>query len=722
MNREIGAFPNGVENLLDDELIDQAAASDALNWISQDDKLQLIPGKLLIGASGVAGKVTGEIFGYRTDGVKVHWRKIGSLIQYFKTANSTWTTTISGLTAAADYSFTNYSSLAGDFTFAIGPDGIFKMNNAAPDSYIALYDSTKNFKGLAFIDKGRMILWNQPSDKTGLYGSHIDPQGSNYTTVTAEALGSGDGVTLTFTPTLAFKATNPLGNMFGLSPQAPVAAATNISAITLAANGQITSAGHGLVAGDRVLFAGIVGTTQLNGLLGTVLNVIDANNFTITTNTSGMTAYSSGGTAQRIEIFTDNFNGTLTSNLGGTGTVNYVSGVVSLTFAVVPITGSSNVTGSYQWENSNAGGVTDFTKSSPRQASEGFVFRQDVGGDSILNVLIGTNGYYSVKSQSTYLLSIGSDDTTADNNVYRAQMGVPSWRGSLSTSIGIIFINTANPGKPELTLLEKNLVDGTLEPKVLFPSFKFANYLYDDCTFFAYDRYILIACKTLNAINNDTLLLCNVSAGTVNITGYAGRTFASDGTLLFMGSSVVQSVFNLFSGFDDDGFAINNYWITKGENFAIKSRGQKYVLIPESLKKYRAIRLRGHITPNQSYGVYASYDDAGWQLVGTVLGSGSYVDYNTPQVIGGNQVGNSQIGGDVLSNVYPYQLSLRMKKMPKFRKRKLKFVALGIGYVDITYEADWDVFIYDLKLPTRFRQKQNVSLDGATENLPNPQF
>lgn len=635
MNREIQAFPNGVENLLPDELINQAAASDALNWISQDMKLQLIPGKLLIGQSGVAGKVTGEIFGYKVDGSKVHWRKIGTKIQYFDGTN--WQDVITGLTLDADYSFTNYSSLAGDFTFAIGPDGIYKMNNANPGSYIALYDSTKNFKGLAFIDKGRMILWNTPTDKTGLYGSHIDAQNSTvYTTVTGEVVAGSPY-------TLAFKAGNPAANCFGI----------------------LLTLGSG-------------------------------------------------------EVYTDNYLGVLTGNMGGTGTINYITGAITYT-------GAGAGTVNYQWENSNAKGVTDFTKSATRLAAEGFVFRQDIGGDAILTVVVGSDGYYSIKTQSTYRLSIGADDLTADNNVYRAQMGVPSWGAALSTSIGIIFMNSANPGKPELTLLIKNLVDGTLEPKVLFPQFKFANYIYDDARFFAYDRYMLLACKTLTATNNDTILVCNVSAGTVDITGYSARTFASDGTLLYIGSSVVQNVYNLYSGFDDDGFNINNYWISKGENMAIKSTSgrvaMKYAGVPQSLKKFRRIRLRGHIVPGQSYEVYANYDDAGWQLVGTVIGNQTYVDQNNPATIGSTIIGLATIGGNLVTNANPYQMDIRLKKMPKFRKRKLKFVALGIGYVDIEYQADWDVTIYpDMKLPARFRQKQNVSLDGATQNQPNPEF
>ncbi len=639
MDREIPAFAHGVENLVSDELISQDAASDAKNWFSQDLKLQLIGGKLLIGADGIAGAVTGEIFGYKVDGTTVHYRKIGTKIQYLLAG--TWTDIVTGLTSAADYAFTNYQSLAGSFTFAFGIDGIFKMHNAFPASYIALYDSSKNFKGHAFIDKGRTILWNRAEDKTGLYGSKIDKQDSTvYTTVTAENIGSGDGSTLSFSGTLAFKGST-VRNCFGVSV-----------AVT-------------------------------------------------------------GG-----ETFTDNFLGVLTGSAGGTGTINYMTGAWTLTFTVAPANSANNIKATYQWENSTAGGVADFTKSSPRQAAEGFIFRQDEGGDPIQNVLIGPDGYYSMKKQSAYLLTLSADDTTATNNVYRKQMGLLSYRGAIASTAGIIFMNTANPEKPEMTILVKNLTGDAIEPKVLFPQFKFANYVYDDCTFGTVDRYIIVACRTPDAPFNDTILLCNVSAGTVDITAYNGRTFAADNGVLYVGSSLTQNIYSLYTGFDDDGLPIDNFWISKGENFGSKNSAR----MASALKKYRKMRLRGHIAPDQSYQVYISYDDAGFQLVGTVLGSASYVDGSTPIPIGTNAIGNVIIGGSPLTNVFPYTMEIRLKKVPKFRKRKFKFVALGIGYVDITYEMDHDISLFENKIPARFRQKQNVSLSGATTDNANPEF
>ncbi len=631
-SQEIAIFRSGVHNLFNSEVIPQDAAQDAQNWYTQDGVIKLVYGKELVGAEGAVGQVQGEIFGYKADGTQVHWRKIGTKIQYLN--GTTWTDVVTGLTSTADYAFTNYSSLAGTFTFAFGVDGIYKFHNANPGSFCSMYDSTKNFKGLAFIDKGRTILWNVPNDKTGLYGSKIDPQSSAvYTTVTNENLGASGSTT--YSGTLAFKSGGATRNCFGLN---------------------------------------ITGTTGAG-----------------------------------LETFTDSLVGTLTGNLGGTGTINYITGAYSVTFNGAVTSG--NVEADYQWENSNSGGVTDFTKSSPRTASQGFVVPQDEGGDPILNVIIGQDGYYSMKSTSAYRLSIDTDDLAITNEVYRKDIGVPSFRGSVATGKGTVFMNTANPEKPEMTILIRNITGDSIEPQTLFPQFRFANYTYGDCTIDTHERYVLVACKSIGAVNNDTILLCDVSAGTVDITNYTGRTFAKSAGSLYMGSSVSQTVFKLFNGFDDDGTLIDNYYRTKDELFGTNK-----------LKKYRKIRLKGQINNNQSYQVYVNYDNSGDQLVGTVLGTGEYVDYSSVSSIGSSMVGTQQVGGDDTVNIYPYFMEIKLRKVPKFRRRNLKFVALGYGYVDINFIQDWDIDTYEDKLPSAYRLKQNVSLDGADTDLPSPQY
>jgi hypothetical protein len=125
----------------------------------------------------------------------------------------------------------------------------------------------------------------------------------------------------------------------------------NISAITNANPGQVTSAGHGLSNGAQVRFIGVGGMTQLNGNIYTV-TVVDANNFTIGVNTIPYGTYTSGGiwinqpgaqiapgsvvivigSGGGAITFTDQGNGTLTSpTAGNSGIINYMTGAVTLT-------------------------------------------------------------------------------------------------------------------------------------------------------------------------------------------------------------------------------------------------------------------------------------------------------------------------------------------------------------------------------------------------------
>jgi hypothetical protein len=165
----------------------------------------------------------------------------------------------------------------------------------------------------------------------------------------------------------------------------------------------------------------------------------------------------------------------------------------------------------------------------------------------------------------------------------------------------------------------------------------------------------------------------------------------------------------MYDGFDDDGLSISNEWISKGEQY-------EAIGIAESLKKVKKLRIKGTIDPDQALEVYVSYDDAGYSLVGTILGSGSYTDFNTPQSIGGNMVGTVQMGGADLSLAYPFYAEIKLKS-PKFRKRNIKLIASSIGYCSVESIMDWNISIYEKRMPRRFRSKQNVSLDGTQVDI-----
>jgi hypothetical protein len=410
----------------------------------------------------------------------------------------------------------------------------------------------------------------------------------------------------------------------------------------------------------------------------------------------------SGTVAAGVETFTDDFLGNLTGSRGGYGTINYATGAYSVTFSAVT-TGA--VTASYQHESSIVKGIGNFTKSTTRLAGEGFQFPQDEGGDPIMNVLIGQDGaYYSLKKNSVYRLELDDTDLKATNLLYRKDIGIPFWKAAVSTSKGIVFINTAKPTKPELTILQRNVVGGEVEPFVILSHFDFSLFTYDECEINSHDRYITILCKSYQATFNDTILMCNISAKTVDILKFPCQVSATADGNYYVGSSITQNVHQLFSGYDDDGEVIDNFWTGKDEMYGV-----------ENLKKFKRIRLKGLIDKSQYYEVYIDNDKSGQNLIGTVRGDGSYVDAAASGVIGESEVGKITIGGEP-SNANPYFVELKVKT-PKFRKRTITIKALGIGYVDFDTIIDHNISKFANKIPKRFRQKQNVNLSGTESNL-----
>lgn len=618
----IKAFTSGIHNLISDELIPKDAASASLGWLTRDGKIELMYGRQAQGDEGTAGSVLVEHVAYKVNGTAVRYRKVSDgtdgAVQYLN--GSTWTDVITGLDTNIG-TFSNYSSLAGNFVYYTSPtDGLFKIVTANPGSYSDVYLSTKNLKGYSFIDKGRMILWGQPNDATGMYGSYIDGQDSTvYTSVSSEAIAD------VASGTLAFKAGGARRTCFAV---------------------QITDTSSG-------------------------------------------------------EVFTDNYDGTLTGSLGSTGTINYTSGAFT-------ITGQSGAgTADYQWEDSSAKGVTDFSKSATRLAGEGFVVRQDHGGDAIKVIIPHDGSYFSFKERSVYQFTLDISDTNPTNELFRTDIGINTLHSAVATSVGIIFLNTGNPTRPMINILQRNPVGDNFITSPLFEHFKFSAYNYDDVVLESWDKYVILSVRD-DSNQNNRLLICDMIDKTVDVAPYGASAFTKTGGYLYIGDPNAQISYEMFTGFDDMGLAVNNYWISAGEKYGL-----------EQLKRTKKYRFRGNISPDQSVSVYISIDNSDFQLVGTILGSGDYVDYNSTTAIGTSFIGLEPIGGDDQTTVYSFLMEMKVR-LPKFRKRKIKFLANGIGYVSIQEIQDFDIWQFGDKLPKHYRLKQNVSLDGATTDMDEP--
>lgn len=124
---------------------------------------------------------------------------------------------------------------------------------------------------------------------------------------------------------------------------------TTISGITKATFAVVTIGNNLFTVGDIVIFSGVVGMTQINGLSGIVIAVnASGKTITVNINSSGFSNYSSGGTASlnsngvvpgSINLYdgTNTYteptmpNGTLAGSPAGSGTINYSTGAVTIT-------------------------------------------------------------------------------------------------------------------------------------------------------------------------------------------------------------------------------------------------------------------------------------------------------------------------------------------------------------------------------------------------------
>lgn len=402
------------------------------------------------------------------------------------------------------------------------------------------------------------------------------------------------------------------------------------------------------------------------------------------------------------EVFTDNYNGVLIGS-GGTnvGTINYTTGA----FTITGQTGAGTAT--YQWEDSSLKGVADFSKTATRLAGEGFILRQDQGGDGIKVVIPFDGSYFSFKKTSVYQLTMDAADTNPTNELIRTDIGVKTLQSAIGTSVGIMFLNTGNPTRPMLNILKRNPVGDNFITEPMFPQFKFNDYNFDSAILESWDKYLIVSAR-YDSLKNNRLIICDMSDNTVDIAPYGGQSFTKTGGYLYMGDPNAMTTYEMFTGFDDMGQAVTNEWVSAGERYSL-----------ENLKRTKKYRYRGVISPDQSVGVYLSLDNGDFQFVGTILGSGDYVDYSSTTAIGTSFLGEEPIGGDDQTAVYQFFMEIKVR-LPKFRKRKIKFVAEGIGYVALQEIQDFDIWQFTDRLPRQYRSKQNVSLDGTTTDLDDP--
>ena len=600
----INIYGNGTVNSVDDTLIDDGAASKSSNFLTRLDRIELIPGRRLIGAEetsneGVLG--LGKIM--NVDGTETMFRKIGTKLQYFNNTTQLWVDSKTGLLADEPLYFSNSFTPAGRQVWACGQDGLFKIYPSAPTDVIDLTDATKNYKGQISIDRSRMTCWDMKEDPTGLRFSKIDSD-SNYTVVTAEAITDTDVAKKHYTGTLA--------------------------------NDQ----GFGYAFKD--------------------------------------------GTAQTL---TDDKNGNLIGD--GTGTINYATGAYVLDFTAN--TGTP-VTCDYLHEDPLDGGLADFTYSATRLAGEGNVLRQDSVGARSMVVLNFNDTHYTLQDKGSWWVKISTDDMTWDNQVYRSNIGCPSPRAAVVTADGMIFVDTFDPEEPKLRLLSFNQLGDKIVPTSLSDNFKMEDYQFDeDTAMFKKGDWVMIFCKKDNSPNNNVTIIYNIAQKSFDVCDYTGQMGVNFNSEVLVGDSMSSNVYELFTGFDDLDYDIIAEWM-----------GKKANLKTDYLKKFKRFRITGFIDISQSFEIYLSFDNDPYILIGSLEGTGAYVDKEDSGLVGGEMIGEDVLGLIASSNPNYFETEIKVRT-PKFKRIKVKFVPTGIGYLAILEQKFSDIRIKSSKLPKKYK-------------------
>jgi len=638
----------GLITNIENDTIPRGAASSSLNWLTKGDHIELRPGQRYLGTSSVNsgnGRATGlkKVIRANKDAGEVLFGAYGKKLKYFDETTGEWVEVGSDLLGsdvidANGYgkeliSMSTYTGLAGNqiFVNSTNSAGFFKLFAANPGSSLNVYNSAKNFKGNIKIDTNRTLLTSTKTDTTGVYGSYIDNQ--IYTTVTAEAYGTGDGATKTFAHTAA------------------------------------------AITGTRTIFG---------------VQVTDS-----------------------VESFTDDFDGHLTGSLGGTGTVNYITGDISVTFNTAPLNLAA-ITTTYQWEDSNNKGITDFTKSATRLAGEGFIFRQDEGGGAVQGIAQYSQIYYCMHLKKTWVLSITTDDTNATNLPYRQRVGIPNTTAFVETGEGIYYVDDTDKSDVKIRLLTYEI--GGSNQVVPIPksnNVNLNNYLFDKSCGFQYGDFVLFTCAENNstqeidgkivALNNRTLIY-NKLWKSIDILDYSVTCFEEYNGRLIGGDSLSNNFIELFSGFDDfDADAIENYWIGGNDDLDI-----------ESLKKTKKFQLRGLIHPDQKLKVSVSLDGGAFVEIGgsddalgnhtyAIEGAGSYVDTGNAIYIGGPTLGTRIIGGGSDGSfAYAYEREFKIQ-LDKFERILIKYEAMDVGYVSVSQQKYVDIREKAKKAPAKYR-------------------
>lgn len=679
---------------------------DQNNWITgrDGDNIQLRRGSALLGATRRTGaSVTGLGIG-QIGNTQIPFFSANRSIYYYN-ANLATPDTVEINTAnllplganGEDVSFASYQNLAGSFMYLTSPNSsIYKIPLANPGDALDLQSKSYRFSYIR-IDQNRMRGMGRHGNQFApdLFSDYI----SNSDKATYTAYGSaqinqlaqiGDGATKAFTGNVGSAGSK--SSVFNVILAGAISGGTGISGMT-ATGGQITitSAAHGRSVGDFVMVNGVTSSgSPVNQVVGTVTGVTDVNTVVVTPSIAAVASltYSSGGTLYLLEVFTDDQQGNLTSNLGGTGTVNYATGAYAATFNTAPTNGVNLVVNEFT-EDATSGGIADFSfAASNPSLGQGYQFPQGGGGKALASA--GYQGVeYAFHQNKTWLVGLPTNATSAygdaTNNEYWSHIGIPYPRAQFPTGDGILYLDNTNPAQPQFSILEipPGSTNLTVVPTWESQDLDLSLYTHDKAVVFRWGEYDILCCK--QSINgtpqgfNSQFFIRNLTSNFWNKLDYSASVLGEYLGALLAGDSLSPNLFTLFSGVDDDGSAIPNFWKSGSTDFGFSGK-----------KKCSHLLIEGLIQPAQDIVVSLSLDGGKYVMYFTIQGTGSYVNSSSPVGVGSNTVGSNVIGGGGTITANPFEISIPIFT-DYFDYISVQFQAINVGWAQINRMAFRDI-------------------------------
>lgn len=390
------------------------------------------------------------------------------------------------------------------------------------------------------------------------------------------------------------------------------------------------------------------------------------------------------------ETFTDDGSGVMTGSAGGTGTINYTSGAWSVTFNSAP--GSGAITGDYSYEKPKTNGIADFTYTTPiRVAGEGAFFFQGKNADPVVTVRSHDGLFYCFHERSIWVIDLKNDDTDATNKIYRDNTGISAQNGAYATGEGIYYLDTSTGEKPRMRILEYNQIGSKVIPREVSERVNFEDYDFTDVHIAEYGDYITVLARQGDDGYNSVMWLFNKRWQLWNKVDALFTSVVIHNGLLYGGSSVDRDVFQMFTGFDDNQDFIAGIW-----------ESNDWILDEEERKKCKKFVVEGDMAESQTLIVEASYDGDDWLSIGTIAGTGEFVDSSASTEYGVGLYGGTEYGGGSTVTSFRYMKKFRLNST-KFYRIKVRFRTESFGYLNIRMYKFDDIRKAGHKLPDKFR-------------------